>query len=65
MNNNPLPQHINWGIIGLRKIARKFAQDLQISSKSKLHAVASRDSEKANEFGENYDAINCMVVMMK
>ncbi|MCF8373942.1 MAG: Gfo/Idh/MocA family oxidoreductase [Bacteroidales bacterium] len=59
MNNNPLTKQVNWGILGLGHIAHKFVQDLQLSTKSKLHAVASRDIEKANEVGRKYDAIKC------
>ena len=45
----------NWGIIGLGKIAHKFAQDLQGIPSAKLHAVASRSLEKAKTFGKQYD----------
>ena len=43
---------INWGIIGLGKIANKFASDLLLSKKANLYAVASRDFEKAKLFGK-------------
>ncbi len=46
----------NWGIIGLGKIAHKFAQDLQGLKSAKLHAVASRSIEKAEIFGKQYGA---------
>ena len=46
----------NWGIIGLGKIAHKFAQDLAKGSNMRLHAVASRSKEKANAFAEQYGA---------
>lgn len=48
---------INWGIIGLGKIANKFAQDLQTVEHCQLYAVASRHQEKANSFAKQYDAI--------
>ncbi|APD07652.1 inositol 2-dehydrogenase [Flavobacteriaceae bacterium UJ101] len=48
---------INWGIIGLGKIATKFAYDLQLSETSTLYAVASRSIEKAKDFAKNYNAI--------
>ncbi|MEL6718325.1 MAG: Gfo/Idh/MocA family oxidoreductase [Bacteroidota bacterium] len=47
---------INWGIIGLGKIAKKFAQDIKATSNAKLYAVASRSLEKAKEFAAAYDA---------
>lgn len=47
---------INWGIIGLGKIANKFAADLQLSSRSILHAVASRDVNTAQTFGQKYNS---------
>ena len=48
---------IRWGIIGLGKIANKFAQDLLTIPDAELYAVASRNQEKANEFAAKYDAI--------
>ncbi|MFT5668176.1 MAG: putative dehydrogenase [Vicingaceae bacterium] len=45
---------INWGIIGLGKIANKFAADLQLSDNSTLYAVASRNPEKATIFSEQH-----------
>jgi predicted dehydrogenase len=47
---------IRWGIIGLGKIAHKFATDLLTVEDAELYAVASRSQEKANEFGEKYGA---------
>ncbi|WP_252723238.1 Gfo/Idh/MocA family protein [Pseudotamlana agarivorans] len=47
---------INWGIIGLGKIANKFATDLQTVPGAKLYAVASRTQEKANAFAEKFNA---------
>ncbi|MDZ7743702.1 MAG: Gfo/Idh/MocA family oxidoreductase [Bacteroidota bacterium] len=48
---------INWGIIGLGKIARLFASDLQLSENAILHSVASRDIEKAAQFSMDYQAV--------
>ena len=45
---------IRWGIMGLGKIANKFASDLQLSTEAELYAVASRNLEKAKAFGENH-----------
>lgn len=46
----------NWGIIGLGKIAHKFAQDLQGIKSAKLYAVASRSFPKAEAFAKQYGA---------
>lgn len=48
---------INWGIIGLGKIANKFAQDLSTVENAQLYAVASRHQEKANSFAKQFNAI--------
>jgi predicted dehydrogenase len=45
---------IHWGIIGLGKIAHKFAQDLTLVSGAKLHAVASTSTDRAKEFADQY-----------
>ena len=47
---------IRWGIIGLGKIANKFATDIQNVDNCKLYAVASRHQEKANSFAKQYNA---------
>lgn len=52
-----MSKKINWGIIGLGKIANKFAADLRLSSGSTLYGVASRDISKAKAFGEKFNAI--------
>lgn len=46
----------NWGIIGLGKIAHKFAQDLAMLPNTNLHAVASRSQERAQAFANQYSA---------
>ena len=46
----------NWAILGLGKIAHKFAQDLLLTEQGNLYAVASRSQDKANAFGEKYNA---------
>jgi len=48
----------NWGIIGLGKIARHFANDLQKVTHAKLYAVASRTEQKAKQFAEEYEVPN-------
>ena len=48
---------INWGILGLGRIAEKFANDLQFVPNARLYAVGSREKEKANNFGKKYGAV--------
>ncbi len=48
----------NWGIIGLGKIAHKFAQDLQQLPNARLHAVASSNAERSRLFSEQYQVPN-------
>ena len=45
-----------WGIIGPGKIAQKFAGALAAVPNATLHAVASRDIEKAKQFATEYNA---------
>lgn len=47
---------INWGIIGLGKIAHKFAHDLRFVKDAQLHAVASTDSQRSADFAKQYGA---------
>lgn len=47
---------IKWGIIGLGKIANKFAADLKSSEDSILQGVASRNLDRAQDFGKKYNA---------
>ncbi|MEM9885521.1 MAG: Gfo/Idh/MocA family oxidoreductase [Bacteroidota bacterium] len=47
---------INWGIIGPGKIAKKFATDIRVVKNARLHAVASRSLEKAQEFARTFAA---------
>ncbi len=46
---------INWGIVGLGRIAHKFAKDLAILNNTHLHAVASRSLENAQGFADQYN----------
>lgn len=48
---------IKWGIIGLGSIANKFASDLLLSENAILYGVASRNIDKAKEFGQRYNSI--------
>lgn len=45
---------INWGIIGIGNIARRFAESLRHESNSSLYAVSSRSQEKAAGFAANF-----------
>lgn len=47
---------IRWGILAPGKIAHKFALGLQSVPEAKLHAIASRDKEKAEDFADQYGA---------
>lgn len=49
-------EKIRWGILGCGKIAAKFASDLRLVKDAMLVAVASRDAEKAAEFGRTFGA---------
>ncbi len=46
----------NWGIIGLGKIARQFADDLRLLPNARLHAVASTSGERAEAFAAEFGA---------
>ena len=54
MKNNT----IKWGIIGLGKIANKFATDLAIVENTQLVAVASRSQYKADKFAAKFNVEN-------
>ncbi|MGX1024639.1 Gfo/Idh/MocA family protein [Flavobacterium sp. CS20] len=45
-----------WGILGLGKIAHKFANDLQTVKNAELYAVGSRTQNKADEFATKHKA---------
>jgi predicted dehydrogenase len=47
---------LNWGIIGSGRIAHKFAQDMRLVPNARLHAVASSDRGRAQEFARQYGA---------
>ncbi|GGE19059.1 Gfo/Idh/MocA family protein [Psychroflexus salis] len=47
---------LNWGIIGLGKMAQVFAEDLVGVEACQLYAVASRSQEKANQFAYQFQA---------
>lgn len=47
---------IRWGILGLGRIARKFAEDLRLVEGARLEAVASTDLERARAFAVEFGA---------
>ncbi|MFM7154171.1 MAG: Gfo/Idh/MocA family protein, partial [Bacteroidota bacterium] len=47
---------MNWGIIGMGRIARKFADDLKLIPGARLHAVASTSADRAGAFAREYGA---------
>jgi len=49
-----MSRKINWGIIGLGKIAHKFAEDLLLHVDANLYAVASRSLAKAESFSKQF-----------
>ncbi len=51
-----MKEKIKWGIIGLGKIAGKFAKGLTAVDNSELYAVASRDRDKAITFSKEHNA---------
>lgn len=57
LGNSLQNRKIRWGIIGLGKIAHKFATDLLTLDDATLYAVASRTQENANSFASKYNAI--------
>jgi predicted dehydrogenase len=46
----------SWGIIGPGKIANKFAGALRLAGNVRLHAVASRDQDRARQFAATHGA---------
>ncbi len=57
MNTKTHNKPIKWGIIGLGKIAHKFAADLLTLPNTILYAVASRSQEKADSFAKKFNAL--------
>ncbi len=46
----------NWGIIGPGRIARKFAESLDVIDNAKLYAVASNNKDRADNFANEFNA---------
>jgi predicted dehydrogenase len=51
-----IKKDIRWGILGLGKIAHKFANDLKLAEGSVLESVASRSEERAKAFAVTHGA---------
>ncbi|MGK7391628.1 MAG: Gfo/Idh/MocA family protein [Candidatus Cyclobacteriaceae bacterium M2_1C_046] len=51
-----MSRSIKWGIIGLGKIANKFAHDLLLVENAVLYAVASTSIERAKAFAKKYNS---------
>lgn len=47
---------IKWGIVGCGNIANKFTSDLALIEDAEITAVASRNLEKAQDFGKKHNA---------
>lgn len=52
-----MKKKVNWGILGLGKIAHKFAADLQLVEGSTIYGVASRNRVKARTFSEEFSSV--------
>ena len=50
-----MSRDFKWGIIGLGKIAEKFAEDIPHTKNGVLHAVASRSLERAKDFALRHE----------
>jgi len=46
---------ISWGILSTGGIAHKFADDLKLLPEARIMAVGSRNREKAEQFGDEYE----------
>lgn len=47
---------MKWGIIGLGNISNRFADALKVIEDAEIHAVASRNQAKADDFAERHQA---------
>lgn len=56
MTSTQTYQPLRWGILGLGNIAKQFATGLQVLPDAQLIAVGSRTQEKADAFGEQFNA---------
>ncbi|WP_236980683.1 Gfo/Idh/MocA family protein [Membranihabitans maritimus] len=51
-----MSKQINWGVLGLGKIAKKFLHDLNLSRIGNVYAVGSRNLDKANQYKSTFYA---------
>ena len=51
-------EKVNWGIIGLGRIAEVFSNAFEEAENAKLLAVASKDQKKLNHFKDLFDLEN-------
>ena len=49
-------QNMNWGIVGLGRIAHHFVKDLAMIQGAQLYGVASRSLDKAQAFQKEYES---------
>jgi len=49
-------QNMNWGIVGLGRIAHHFVKDLAMIQEAQLYGVASRSLDKAQSFQKEYES---------
>ncbi|TMU55145.1 Gfo/Idh/MocA family protein [Flagellimonas algicola] len=53
-----MKKKIRWGIVGLGRIAKLFAEDLQLVKDAELVAVASNNMDRARDFAEIFGVQN-------
>ncbi|GAL18004.1 oxidoreductase Gfo/Idh/MocA family [Vibrio maritimus] len=45
---------IKWGVIGPGRIAHNFARGISVTKDAVIHAVASRNKQRAQQFADEY-----------
>lgn len=51
-----MQKNYRWGILAPGKIAHKFATGLQSVPRAQLHAIGSRNEDRARDFAQQYQA---------
>ena len=54
---------VKWGILGLGKIAHKFASDLTLVKDCELIAVASSSEDRAKDFANKFGVKTLSVII--